>query len=72
MTHNHGLFMRSFGDGGVAQSVEQGSHKPRVVGSIPATATSFRAGRCNPHSCLPQPNGPGRGRSRVVTPPLQR
>lgn len=40
MTHNHGLPTHSPGAGGVAQSVEQGSHKPRVVGSIPATATT--------------------------------
>jgi hypothetical protein len=31
--------------GGVAQSVEQGTHKPCVTGSIPVAATFFKTGR---------------------------
>ena len=44
--------LRKFGNGSVAQSVEQGIENPRVGGSIPSRATSLQNKRRGPS--LPQ------------------
>ena len=45
----HYRVCRTSSYGGVAQSVEQRTHKPRVTGSIPVAATFSHNKRASPH-----------------------